>query len=68
VPLPYKLAFNTQKIILSSISISNFNNNLRGIILLDKVLIIFGRAFDFWFRSIIFNTIIKALKVLHQDI
>jgi hypothetical protein len=65
MPLSYELALDTRKIILSSIGITNFNNSLRGIILLDEILIIFGQVFDLRFRSTIFDTIIKALKVLY---
>jgi hypothetical protein len=68
VPLPYELALDTPKIVLSSIGITNFNNSLRGIVLLDEVLIIFGRAFDLRFGSTTFDAIMKALKVLHRGI
>jgi hypothetical protein len=64
----YELALDTRKIVFSSISITNFNNNFRGIILLDEILIIFRQAFDLRFGLIIFDTIMKILKVLHRGI
>jgi hypothetical protein len=45
-----------------------FNNSLRVIVPLDEVQVVFGRAFVLLFGSTTFDTIMKALKVLHRGI
>jgi len=45
-----------------------FNRGLRGIVPLDEVLVVFGRAFVLRAGLTTFDTTVKALKVLHRGI
>ena len=60
--LPAKLVDNILKVVFRSIGIVGLNGRL--VVLVDQVLVIFGRAWlDPRFRTMRFNTIIEACEI-----